>query len=64
MDASVLAVTNFGGHRRVIGHGRLRRHRLTLVIRHLHRGRYQLTILAVGAHAKRTVIGHTSIVVT
>jgi hypothetical protein len=63
-DVSVLAVGKFHGHSRVIARGRLRHHRLTLVLRHLRRGRYQLTLVAVGAHGKRTVIGHTSVVVS
>jgi serine/threonine-protein kinase len=62
-DVNVLAVAKLGDHRRVIARGRLRHHKLTLVFRHLRRGRYQLTLLAIGAHGKRTVIGHTSIVI-
>jgi hypothetical protein len=48
----------------VIAHGRVRHNRLTLVLSHLRRGRYQLTLVALGAHGKRTVIGHTSLVVS
>ena len=63
-DGAVLAVSAVGGHRRVVAHGRLRHHRLTLAFRHLRRGRYQLTLVAVGAHGKKTVIGHTFIMVS
>jgi hypothetical protein len=59
----VLAVNKLHGHSRVIDHGRLRHHRLTLVFHHLRRGRYQVTLIAAGAHGKKTVIGHTSVVV-
>jgi hypothetical protein len=48
----------------VIAHGQLRHHRLTLVFRHLPRGRYKLTLLALNAHGGRSVIGHTSIAVS
>lgn len=61
---SMLAMATVHGHRRVVAHGRLRHHKLKLVFRHLRRGHYRLTIVAVGAHGKRTVIGHTSIVVS
>ena len=50
---SVLAIATVPGHRRVVARGRLRHHKLKLVFRHLRRGRYRLTIVAVGAHAKR-----------
>jgi hypothetical protein len=63
-DASILAVANVQGHIRVIAHGHVRHHRLTLVCRHLPRGRYQLTLLTLAAHGKKTVIGNTSIVVS
>jgi hypothetical protein len=63
-DVSVIAVANVRGHRRVVAHGRVRHHTLTLVFRHLRRGRYQLMLVAVGAHGKKTVIGHTSITIT
>jgi hypothetical protein len=48
----------------VIGRGRIRDHKLTLVLRDLARGRYQLTLLELGAQSKKDVIGHTSIVVS
>jgi hypothetical protein len=63
-DTTVIAVVNVHGHRRVIAHGRVRHHRLRLVFGRLLRGRYQLTLLALGAHGKPTVIGHTSIAVS
>jgi hypothetical protein len=41
------------------------RHRkLTLVFRDLGRGRHKLTLLAVAAHGKRTVIGPTTVAVS
>ena len=52
------AVVN--GHRRVIARSRVRHHKLTLVFQHLRRGRHKLIVLALGAHGKRTVIGHTT----
>jgi len=61
--AVVLAVARIAGHSRVIARGHLRHRSLTLVFRHLRRGRYQLTLIALGTHGKRTVIGHSSIVV-
>jgi hypothetical protein len=59
-----IAIAKVNGHRRVIARGRIRHHKLTLVCRHLRRGRYKLTLLEVGRHGRRTVIGHTSIAVT
>ena len=61
---SVQAIATVHGHRRVVAHGRLHHHKLKLVFRHLRRGRYRLTIVALGAHGKKTVIGHTSIVIS
>jgi sugar lactone lactonase YvrE len=60
--AIAIAVVN--GHRRVIARGRIRHRKLTLVFRHLGRGRHKLTLLAVAAHGKRTVIGHTTVAVS
>jgi Collagen triple helix repeat (20 copies)/NHL repeat len=62
-DGPVLAIAKVHGHSRVIARGRLHHHRLTLVFRHLHRGRYQITLLEPGPHGT-TVIGHTSVVVS
>jgi hypothetical protein len=60
----VEATANVHGHRRVIGRGWRHGHKLTLTLMDLHRGRYQLTLLALNAHGQKTVIGHTSIVVS
>lgn len=61
--AIATAVVN--GHRRVIARGRVRHHKLTLVFRHLGRGRHKLTLLVVvRARGKRTVIGHTTVAVS
>jgi hypothetical protein len=42
----------------------VRNQRLTLALSHLRRGPYQVTLVAIGAHGTRTVIGHTSLVVS
>jgi hypothetical protein len=60
--AIATAVVN--GHRRVIARGRVRHRKLTLVFRHVGRGRQKLTLLAVAAHGKRTVFGHTTVAVS
>jgi hypothetical protein len=63
-DATVVATAKVHGHRQVIARAELRHHRLTLVFRHLSRGRYLLTVLALDRNGNRTVIGHASIVVS
>jgi hypothetical protein len=40
----------------------VRHHELTLALRHPHRGRYHVTLVALDARGKQTVIGHTSLV--
>ena len=47
-----------------MGTGRIRNHRLKLKFKHLHRGRYRLTLKLLGPHHKRTVIGHTTLTIT
>jgi hypothetical protein len=61
-DSTVVATATVHGHRQVIARGELRHHRLALAFRHLSRGRYLPTVLALDRHGNRTVIGHTSIV--
>ena len=63
-NLAAIATTSVKGHRRVIARGRIHHRKLTLVFQHLRRGRYNLTLLQVGAHGKRTVIGHTTIAVS
>jgi streptogramin lyase len=60
----VVASAKVHGHRRVVAHGQVRHRKLTLVFRHLGRGRYRLTLLKPGAHGKLTAIGRTSIAVS
>jgi hypothetical protein len=56
-----VATVTLGAHRRVIAHGRVRRHKLTLVFGHVRRGRYKLTLLALGADGRTATIGRTTI---
>ena len=56
-----VATVTLGAHRRVIAHGRVHRHKLTLVFGHLRRGRYKLTLLALGADGRTATIGRTTI---
>jgi hypothetical protein len=59
----VIARALVHGRRVVIGHGWLRHHRLKITFKHLHRGRYRVTLLEQRAHGS-LLIGHTTIVVT
>jgi hypothetical protein len=59
-----IATAVINGHRRVIARGRVRHHMLTLVFAHLRRGRHNLTLLALGAHGKVMIIGHTTVTVS
>jgi hypothetical protein len=59
----VIATAKVHRHTRVIAHGRVRHHRLTLTFTHLQRGRYSVTVLGLSGH-KWVVIGHTSITIT
>lgn len=59
-----IATAKINGHRRVIARGWTGHHKLTLVFRHLPRGRYELTLLTLSAHGKRTIIGRTSVAVS
>jgi hypothetical protein len=59
-----IATATLNGHRRVIARGRTRHHKLTLVFGQLRRGRDRLTLLALAAHGRQTVIGHTTITVS
>lgn len=52
------------GRRQVIGRGWIRNHRLGVTFKHLHRGRYRVTLLELRAHHRPTPIGKTTIVVT
>ncbi len=60
----MIATARVHGRTRVIARGRIRRHKLGLTFRHLHRGRYGVTLLALGSHGARVPIGYTTIVVT
>jgi hypothetical protein len=60
----VAATAIVRGRRRVIGHGRIRHHVLTITFKRLHRGRYRVTLLELRAHRAAEVIGQTTIVVT
>lgn len=62
-DEPTIATTRLRGRTRLIGRGRFRGRKLTLKLRHLHRGRYSLTLLGRTGH-KWAVIGHTSLIVT
>jgi sugar lactone lactonase YvrE len=59
-----IATGKIDGRRQVIARGRVRHHKLTLVFRHLRRGRYTLTLIALKAHGKRLVIGRTTIAIS
>ena len=60
----VVAILAVDGRRRVAGRGTVEGHKLRLTLRHLHRGRYRLTLLELERHNRRVVIGHTSLVVS
>jgi hypothetical protein len=47
-----------------VGTGRIRNHKLKLKFKHLHRGRYRLTLNLLRAHHRPRVIGHTTLTVT
>jgi hypothetical protein len=63
-NLQAIATAKIDGHRRVIARGRIRHHKLTLVFQHLRRGRYTLTLIALGADGKRVVIGRTTIAIS
>jgi sugar lactone lactonase YvrE len=62
----VLAAAIIGGHRTVIARGTIRRHqlRITVTLRHLHRGHYRVTLLELQPHKVPQIIGHTTLVIT
>jgi hypothetical protein len=62
-DGAAIATANVRGQTRVIARGRIRHHRLTLTLKHVHPGRYRLTLLEL-SHGRRVVIGHTTLTVT
>ena len=62
-NARVLATAKVHGHTRTVGRGAIRAYELKLKLKHLHRGRYRLTLLELG-HGKRTPIAHTTVTVT
>jgi hypothetical protein len=62
-DLRAEAVAVIGGRSRIVATGRIRDRKLRLTFRHLARGRYHLTLLALRAHHKPLTIGHTSLVV-
>ena len=43
--------------------GTIRNHKLKLTFKHLHRGRYHLTLAELQPHKKPLVIGHTTLTV-
>jgi hypothetical protein len=61
---AVNATVSKHGHTRVIARGRIRHHRLTLTFKHLHRGRYRLTLVQLHPHRASVVIGAITLVVT
>jgi hypothetical protein len=63
MRAAVIAIARVHGHTAVLARGQLRHRRLRLTLAHLRRGRYRVTLVALGAHGARTVIGHSTLVV-
>jgi hypothetical protein len=63
-DATVIATARVRGRTRVIGHGRLRHHRLTLTFEHLHRGHFRVALLEPRAHRAPVLIGWTTLIVT
>ena len=63
-NVPAIATAKIAGHRRVIARGRIRHHKLRLVFQHLRRGRYTVTLIAVGAHGNRVAIGRTTIAIS
>jgi hypothetical protein len=59
----VIASAIVHGRRQIIGHGRIRDHRLSITYRHLHRGRYRVTLFEKARHGLQLIV-HTTIVVT
>ena len=62
-NARVEATTNVHGRRQIVGRGTIRRHKLKLTLKHLHRGRYRLTLLKLKSHGRSEVIGHITLTV-
>lgn len=62
--ALVVATIRVHGHRRVIARGRIRHHRITLTYRHLHKGRYRVTLTELIGHGQRLAVGTTTLVIT
>ena len=62
-NASVEATTNVHGRRQIVARGTIRRHNLKLTLKHLHRGRYRLTLLELKSHGRSKVIGHIRLTV-
>jgi hypothetical protein len=62
-NARVLATAKVHGHTRTVGRGAIRAYELKLRLRHLHRGRYRLTLFELG-RGERTPIAHTTVTVT
>jgi hypothetical protein len=58
------ATARVDGRTVVVGTGRVRDHRLVLTYRHLQRGRYRLTLVALGSHHERELLGHSSLVIS
>ena len=62
----VTAVARVDGHQRRVGHGTVSHHKLklTFTLKHVHRGRYTVTLLERGAHGRTVVVGHTTVEVS
>lgn len=63
-DARAIARATITGKKTVVGTGAVRNHKLTLKLRHLHRGRYKLTLIELRPHHKPLVIGQTTLTVS
>jgi hypothetical protein len=63
-DLRVRAIARVHGREVILGRGRMHGRTLTLTLRHLHRGRYRLTLLGLAGHGNWAVIGHTTVVVS
>ena len=59
----VMAMIKAHGRNQVIARGTIRNHKLKLTLKHLHRGRYRLTLVELMGHGKTVVIGHPTVTV-
>lgn len=63
-DGQVIGRAKVGGRVRIIGHGRLRHHRLTVTFGRMHRGHYRVALLELRTRHAPLLIGWTTLVVT